>query len=148
MQDIRTGRHVVYHLHAHLVFVTKVRRNVLSVLAIRDLKQIFSKVCLDFDADLIECDGADDHGHLVVVYPPTIALSKLVNALKGVSSRRLRAMRPDISGRYSNGVLWSPSYVVASGGGAPLSIVADYVRNQRKAALPPRPEGRGFRAGS
>jgi putative transposase len=68
------------------------------------------------------------------------------NSLKGVSSRRLRAMRPDISGRYRNGVLWSPSYFVASCGGAPLSIIADCVRNQRKAALHPRPEGRGFRA--
>ena len=147
MQDIRTGRHVVYNLHAHLVFVTKYRRNVLSALAVRDLKTIFAKVCDDFESELIECDGADDHVHLLIVYPPKIILSRLVNSLKGVSSRRLREDRPEISGRYRKGVLWSPSYFVASCGGAPLSIIAEYVRNQREAALPPRPEGRGFRAG-
>ena len=145
--DIRRGRHVVYALHAHLVFVTKYRRDALSALAIRDLAKIFDKLCRDFEAELVECEGEDDHMHLLVVYPPKVALSKLVNSLKGVSSRLLRQWRPQISGRYRKGVLWSPSYFAASCGGAPLSIIAAYVRNQReKGALPPRPQGRGFRA--
>lgn len=85
--DIRKGRHVVYALHAHLVFVTKYRRDALSELAIGDLRPVFAKVCKDFEAELIECDGEDDHVHLLIVYPPQVALSKLVNSLKGVSSR-------------------------------------------------------------
>jgi len=146
MQDIRTGRHVVYSLHVHLVFVTKYRRQVLSALAIQDLAAIFAKVCNDFSAELKECNGEDDHVHLLVIYPPKMSISGLVNSLKGVSSRRLREIRPEVSGRYSKGVLWSPSYFAASCGGGPLSIIAEYVRNQREGALPPRPEGRGFRA--
>jgi putative transposase len=51
-----------------------------------------------------------------------------------------------VSGRYHDGVLWSASYFVASCGGAPLSVIAEYVRTQRKDALPPRPERRGLRA--
>jgi putative transposase len=144
MQDIRTGRHVVYSLHVHLVFVTKYRRQVLSALAIQDLAAIFAKVCNDFSAELKECNGEDDHVHLLVIYPPKMGISGLVNSLKGVSSRRLREIRPEVSGRYSKGVLWSPSYFAASCGGAPLSIIAEYVRNQREGALPPRPEARGF----
>jgi putative transposase len=146
MQDIRTGRHVVYSLHVHLVFVTKYRRQVLSALAIQDLAAIFAKVCNDFSAELKECNGEDDHVHLLVIYPPKMRISGLVNSLKGVSSRRLREIRPEVSGRYSKGVLWSPSYFAASCGGAPLSMIAEYVRNQREGAPPPRPEGRGFRA--
>lgn len=147
--DIRRGRHVVHALHAHLAFVTKYRRDVLSALAIRDLRGIFAKVCRDFDAELVECDGEDDHVHLLVTYPPKVALSKLVNSLKGVSSRRLRVMRPEVSGRYREGVLWSPSYFVASCGGAPLTMVAQYVASQREAAsgrsaIPSRPEGQNF----
>ena len=87
--DYRTGRHVVYMLHVHLVFVTKYRRDVLSEPAIRDLQRIFNKVFLDFGAELIECDGEDDHVHFLVHYPPKVALSRLVNSLKGVSSRLL-----------------------------------------------------------
>lgn len=132
--DYRTGRHCVFSLHAHLVFVTKLRRDVLSELAIRDLRSIFDKVCRDFGAELVECDGEDDHVHLLVEYPPKVALSKLVNSLKGVSSRRLREIRPEIVGRYWRGALWSPSYFAASCGGAPLSIVRQYVESQRKDA--------------
>ncbi|EFO33902.1 transposase family protein [Roseibium sp. TrichSKD4] len=150
--DYRTGRHVVYLLHVHLVFVTKYRRNVLSEPAIQDLKHIFAKVCTEFEAKLVECDGEDDHVHLLVHYPPKIALSKLVNRLKGVSSRTLREYRPEITGRYHKGVLWSPAYFAASCGGAPLSVIAKYVKSQREAAegrtrFPPRPEGRGIPRG-
>jgi len=144
--DVRRGRQVVYGLHAHLVFVTKYRRDVLSDLAIRDLSAIFAKVCRDFEAELVACSGADDHIHLLVRYPPKVALSKLVNSLKGVSSRKLRDIRPEVSGRYHEGVLWSASYFAASCGGAPLAIIAEYVRSQREGALPPRPQGQGLRA--
>ena len=147
--DIRTGRHVVFNLHVHLVFVTKYRRDVLSALAIRDLETIFAKVCRDFEATLVECSGEDDHVHLLVHYPPKVALSKLVNSLKGVSSRKLRERRPEVAGRYRDGVLWSASYFAGSCGGAPLSVIADYVRSQREGAgaeHPPRPERRGSRA--
>jgi putative transposase len=51
--ETRRGRHVVHALHAHLVFVTKYRRDVLSDLAIRDLSAIFAKVCRDFEAELV-----------------------------------------------------------------------------------------------
>src|SRR5262252_7667402 len=87
-------------MYVHLVFITRYRRNVLSKLAIRDLTAIFSGVCRDFGAELKECGGEDDHVHLMVIYPPKVTVSKLVNRLKGVSSRLLREHRPEISGRY------------------------------------------------
>ena len=150
--DYRTGRHVVYMLHVHWVFVTKYRRDVLSEPAIRDLRHIFAKVCRDFETELIKGDGEDDHVHLLVHYPPKVALSWLVNSLKGVSSRLLRENRPEITGRYHKGGLWSPSYFAASCGGAPLSAIAEYVKSQREAAkgrsrVPPRPERRGIPRG-
>jgi putative transposase len=145
MQDYRTGRHCVFALHVHLVFVTKFRRDVLSELAISDLTAIFARICKDFEATLVECSGEDDHVHLLVEYPPKLTLSRLVNSLKGVSSRLLREDRPEITGRYFKGVLWSPSYFAASCGGAPISIIRQYIEQQRS-ALPPRPERRGFRA--
>lgn len=130
-QEYRTGRHCVFALHVHLVFVTKYRRDVLSEFAIRDLSGIFAKVCRDFNAKLVECNGEDDHVHLLVEYAPQISISKLVNSLKGVSSRLLRQMRPEVCGRYRQGVLWSPSYFAATCGGAPISVIRQYVEQQR-----------------
>lgn len=118
-------------MHVHLVFVTKYRRRVLTKAMFEDLRTIFSKVCDDFEAELVEFDGEDDHVHLLVNYPPKVAVSKLVNSLKGVSSRRLRQRHPDLAKRYWKGVLWSPSYFAGACGGAPLSIIKQYVDSQR-----------------
>ncbi len=98
--DIRHGRHCVFKLHIHLVFVTKYRRNVFTKEVIDDLKAIFSEICDDFEAELVEFDGEDDHVHLLVNYPPKVSVSKLVNSLKGVSSRlvqkkTIHAFRPN-----------------------------------------------------
>jgi len=88
--EIRTGRHCVFHLHIHLVFVTKYRRDVFTKEILEDLSNIFSGVCKDFEAELVEFGGEDYHVHLLVNYPPKVAVSTLVNILKGVSSRMIR----------------------------------------------------------
>lgn len=90
VNDIRTGRHCVFLLHAHLVFVTKYRYGVFTKIILDGLKEIFASVCRDFEAELIEFDGEEDHVHLLVVYPPKVAISSLVNSLKGVSGRLIR----------------------------------------------------------
>ena len=108
--SIRTGRHCVYVLHAHLVFVTKYRRQVFDKQSLEKLKNIFSNVCNDFESHLTEFDGEGDHVHLLINYPPKVSISKLVNSLKGVSSRRLRQQYPEVSRYYWKGVLRSPSY--------------------------------------
>ena len=129
--DIRHGRHCVFKMHVHLVFVTKYRRKVFDSPAIDALRGIFGRVCLDFESTLVEMDGEDDHVHLLVEYPPKVSISSLVNSLKGVSSRMLRKQRPDMRRRYWKGALWSPSYFAASCGGAPISIVRQYIEQQQ-----------------
>jgi putative transposase len=118
-------------MHVHLVFVAKYRRRIFDRDAIRRLRAIFAKVCTDFGADLVEMDGEGDHVHLLVEYPPKVAVSGLVNSLKGVSSRLLRVQRPDLASRYWKGVLWSPSYFASSCGGAPIAIVRQYIEQQK-----------------
>ena len=129
--DIRHGRHCVFKLHVHLVFVAKYRRHVFDASAIDVLRDIFESVCRDFEATLLEMDGEDDHVHLLVEYPPKVAVSSLVNSLKGISSRLLRSRRPNLRKRYWKGVLWSPSYFAASCGGAPLAIIRQYIEQQQ-----------------
>ncbi|MEI7780224.1 MAG: IS200/IS605 family transposase [Actinomycetes bacterium] len=129
--DFRRGRHCVFSLHVHLVFVTKYRRRVFTAAIRDDARSIFASVCVDFGADLVEMDGEDDHVHLLVNYPPKVAISTLVNSLKGVSSRRLRQNHPTLVRRYWKGALWSPSYFASSCGGAPISIIRQYIEQQR-----------------
>ena len=129
--DLRRGRHVVFNLHVHLVFVTKYRQKVFTKEILDDMQQIFESVCSDFEAQLVEFDGENDHVHLLVNYPPKVFISKLVNNLKGVSSRMIRRKNyPSIREKLWGGALWSPSYFAGSCGGAPISIIRQYIEQQ------------------
>jgi putative transposase len=130
-QDISHGRHCVFAMHVHLVFVTKYRHRVLDGDAINRLRALFTKTCTDFESELVEMDGEDNHVHLLVRYPPKFSVAQLVNSLKGVSSRMLRQERPALARRYWKGVLWSPSYFAASCGGAPIAILKTYIEEQK-----------------
>ncbi|MFF4142558.1 IS200/IS605 family transposase [Streptomyces sp. NPDC001698] len=133
--EYRRGRHVVSAMHVHLVFVTKYRRGVLDDTMLSVCEDTMRKVCEDFGAELKEFNGEDDHVHLLVHYPPKVAISKLVNSLKGVSARILRR---DFTGRVNQAIMhghfWSPSYFAASCGGAPLSIIRQYIEQQKRPA--------------
>jgi putative transposase len=131
--DIRTGRHCVFVLHAHLVFVTKFRHRVFTDAHLRRLEEILRDVCADFETELAEFNGEDDHVHLLVNFPPKVALSKLVNSLKGVSSRRLRQEFPELARHYYRASkLWSGSYFAGSVGGAPISVLRQYIEQQNR----------------
>lgn len=119
-------------MHVHLIFVAKYRKKVFDGDALDRLKGHFARIAEDFEGALIEFNGEDDHVHLLVEYPPKVAISSLVRSMKGVSSRMLRQERPDLASRYYKDVLWSPSYFAASCGGAPLEIIKRYVEQQQR----------------
>jgi putative transposase len=130
--DYRPGRYVVSSLYVHLVFVTKYRGGVLDADMLRSCEDAMRKVCGDFGAELREFNGEDDYIHLLVGYPPKVAVSALVNSLKGVSARHLRSEFTGRVNRYTlHGHFWSPSYLAASCGGAPLSLIRQYIELQR-----------------
>lgn len=130
--NIRTGRHCVFMMHVHLVFITKYRRGVFTKAILDELKSIFRSVCTDFEAELIEMNGECDHVHLLVNYPPKVSISSLVNSLKGVSSRMIRQKNySTIQKKLWGDALWSPSYFAGSCGGAPLKVIQQYIEQQQ-----------------
>ena len=129
--DLRRGRSCVFALHVHLVFVTKYRRRVFTKEILKETREIFKSVCKDFESELVEFEGERDHVHLLVNYPPKVSVSKLVNSLKGVSARLLRRKGyPTVVKYLWSGSLWSPSYFAGSCGGAPISIITQYIEGQ------------------
>lgn len=136
--DFRAGRHVVHKLNAHLVFVPKYRRGVITPRVFDILKAAWEKVCADFEGDLLESNFEPDHVHLMVAYPPKVALAALVNSLKGVSARLVRsADLPEVRNKLWGEHFWSPSYCAVSCGGAPLEIVAKYIQSQNRTGSSP-----------
>ena len=75
-------------------------------------------LCQKWDCKLIEFNGELDHIHLLFQYYPQMDLSKFVNNIKSVSSRRIRSEFPDhVNQIYWKDVLWNESYFIASCGG-------------------------------
>ncbi len=128
MSDDNDRRHCVFKMHVHLVFVTKYRRRVFDGDAIDRLRIIFAKTCADFQAQLIKMDGKDDHVHLPVEDP---AQGRRLQPREQLEGRVQPKEQPGIQKRYRNGALWSPSYFASSCGGAPISIVRQYIEQQQ-----------------
>lgn len=82
---------------------------------------------------MVEFNGEPEHVHLLVAYPPTLAICTLVRRLKGRSSY---AVRREYTGTCVRAPmrshLWSPSYFAASAAGAPLSVIKRYIENQNR----------------
>ena len=127
--NLRKGRTCVFQMHVHLVFVTKYRKKVFTEKMYERLYFHFDRVCKEFGCKLIETNGERDHVHLLVEPLPHTTPSRLVNSLKGVSSRFLRQEFPELEKYYWKGGLWSPSYFIASCGGAPLEVLREHIRN-------------------
>lgn len=144
---------MVFKLHAHLVCIPKYRRRVITDRVFDVMRDAWTTVCADLNCELVEANFEPDHVHLLVSYPPSLALSVLVNSLKGVSSRRVRARRfPEVTSALRGPAFWSASYCVVSCGGAPLEVVKRYIQGQAgstgdAASSPPvaAATGRGFR---
>ena len=131
-KDIRRGRSVVFALTVHLVFVTKYRRSVITDRVREHLRGSLEAVCAKMDCKLREFDGEDDHVHLLVDYPPKLAVSRLVNSLKLVSARLLRKRDfPEVRRKLWGVHFWTPSYHAGSCGGANLQTVKRYIQAQR-----------------
>ncbi len=128
----KVGAHVVFKLAVHVVFVTKYRRHAITPRVWEVLLTAFREVCTRFECDLTEAGWEYDHAHLLVAFPPKVSLSRLVQHLKGLSSRRVRVRRfPEVTSVLWGKAFWSPSYCVVSCGGAPLATVRAYVQAQR-----------------
>lgn len=131
--EIRKGRHCVFDMHVHLVFVTKYRHDVFDGRHLETLGQIMRDVCADFNCVLEEFNGEPDRVHLLVSFPPTVQISRLVNSLKGVSSRIMRRDHPEFARHYwRDQRLWAESYYAGTADGAPLVTLKTYIENQNR----------------
>lgn len=131
-QTLNTLNHSVYSLQYHLVFATKYRRKCISPLMLDRLREIFQATVEKWHGELIEFNGEADHVHLLLSLNPKLRLSDFVNNLKTVSSRLIRKdFRSELAEFYWKPVFWSGSYCILTCGGAPLSVIKQYIENQQ-----------------
>ncbi|TCS44965.1 IS200/IS605 family transposase [Pseudobacteriovorax antillogorgiicola] len=130
-QDLKTLNHCIFNIQYHLVLVTKYRRKVITKEILARLEEIFNRLLEQWDCELIEFNGEADHVHLLIATNPKAQTSKLVNNLKTVTSRLIRKeFAQQVNRFYWKPVFWSRTYCLLSVGGAPLSVLKQYIENQ------------------
>ncbi|WP_244444889.1 IS200/IS605 family transposase [Escherichia coli] len=118
-------------MHVHLVFVPNTDARFLTMTRQKNYALTFQMYVLILKLNWLKW-MANQITSLLINYPPKLAISSLVNSLKGISNRLLRRDRPDIAVRYYyKGVMWSPGYFASSCGGAPISAIRQYIEQQQ-----------------
>ena len=131
MQALNKLFHCVFSLNVHLVLVTKYRRKCINKPMLDFLQNNFDRLAKQWGCDLLEFNGEPDHVHLLLSMNPKITPSVFVNNIKTVTSRLIRRdFQKELIKFYRKPVFWSRSYCILSCGGAPLSIIKQYIEQQ------------------
>ncbi|WP_445311471.1 IS200/IS605 family transposase [Microcoleus vaginatus] len=121
----KSNKNVVYSCKYHIVWCPKYRRKVLIEGVDTRLKEILLETAIEFGSELIEMEVMPDHVHLLVECDPQLGITRLIRYMKGRSSRYLRQEFPWLKSRLPT--LWTNSYFIATVGGAPLSVIKQYI---------------------
>ena len=125
----KSNHNIVYSCKYHIVFCPKYRRKVLVNGVDTRLKELVKSICEEIQVDVIEMEIMPDHVHLLLEVDPQFGIHKAVKAIKGKSSRILRMEFPWLKSRIPT--LWTNSYFCSTVGGAPKSIVKQYIESQK-----------------
>lgn len=122
----------IYRINYHLVLVTKYRNKCFNAEMLSFLKNTFNRLLSNQDCSLLEFNGEQDHVHLLLEVHPSIEPAKLINSLKTTSSRLIKKDYGALLKKHYWGTnaIWSRSYCLLSVGGAPLSVLKEYIENQ------------------
>lgn len=130
MQNYRKTSHSTYDLKYHLVWITKYRKKVLTGQVAERVRTLIREICNQNDVEILKGHVSKDHVHLFVSVPPFIAISKLMQALKGKSSRKLLSENKELSRQFWGRHFWARGYFAASSGNITDEVIMQYIENQ------------------
>lgn len=125
----KSNNNVIYSCKYHVVFCPKYRRPVLVDGVDGRLKELIKEICDQLNVEIIEMKIMPDHVHLLMEVDPQYGIHKAVKRIKGYSSRVLRQEFSWLKSRIPT--LWTNSYFVSTVGGAPLSVIKQYIEDQK-----------------
>src|SRR4030043_2106594 len=127
MQNSRKTSHAVYDIKSPLGWITKSRKPVLhGEVAIR-LRDLIREICKAMDVEIVKGHVSKDHLHILISVPPHLSVSKLVQGLKGKTSRKLLSEYKRLASQFWGRHLWARGYFVASSGTITDEVIAQYI---------------------
>ena len=130
MRRYRHAAHTVFELHYHFVFASKYRKPVLRGEVGQRVRELIREICRSQNVEILRGAAKADHVHLFVSVPPSVAPSRLMQAVKGKTSHHLlmeyRRLNREFWGRH----LWARGYFVCSSGNVTDEMIAEYIETQ------------------
>ena len=126
---VKSNRNIVYSCKYHVVWCPKYRRKVLAGSLERRLREIIIEQAARQDVEIIEMEIMPGHVHLLVEVDPQYGIHRFIKNVKGVSSHILRKEFKHLTTKLPT--LWTNSYFVSTVGGAPLSVIKQYIESQK-----------------
>jgi len=130
VQNYRKTSHTTYDCKYHVVWITKYRKPVMIGLVGERVRELIRQICKGHDVEILKGHVSKDHVHLFVSVPPHLAISKLVQYLKGKSSYKLLQENKQLSRMFWGRHLWGRGYFVATSGNITDEVVLEYIKNQ------------------
>ena len=130
MTDYRKSSHSVYDIKYHIVWITKYRKRVLHGDVGRRLRALLRETCSSLDVEIIKGHVSRDHVHMLVSVPPHLSVSKLVQSLKGRSSRKLQLEYRHLKKQFWGRHLWARGYFVCTTGNVTDEVIKEYIELQ------------------
>jgi putative transposase len=130
MENYRTGAHSRFDLKYHFVWVTKYRKKVLTGAVGMRVRDLVQEVCRTNEIEILQGAVSADHVHVLLSCPPTLSPSKIMQYIKGKTSRKLMMEFKHIEKQYWGRHLWARGYFAASSGNVTDEVIAEYIRGQ------------------
>ena len=131
MKQYRKASHSVYDLKYHIVWITKYRKPVLRREIGTRVRELVRMIYASLEVEIVKGNISRDHVHLLVSVPPTLAVSRLVQRMKGLTSRRLLEENKGLNKAYWGRHLWGRGYFAASTGNVSEEMIAAYIEKQQ-----------------
>jgi len=132
MEHYRKSSHTTYDIKFHLVWITKYRKAVLTGEIAKRVRELIREICRTCDVEIIRGHVAKDHVHIFVSAPPHISVSKLMQSIKGKSSRKMMSEFRNLSKQFWGRHIWGRGYFVASSGNVTDEVIMQYIELQGK----------------
>jgi putative transposase len=130
MERYRIGAHSRFDLKYHFVWIPKYRKAVLSGEVGLRLRSLVREICRTLEIEIVEGSVSSDHVHVLLSCPPNLSPSKIMQAIKGKSSRRLLQEFKHLQKQFWGRHLWARGYFVASSGNVTDEVIREYIRQQ------------------
>lgn len=130
MENYRKSSHSTYDIKYHIVWITKYRKLVIVEKIANRTRELIRIVCTANEVEIIAGHVGKDHIHLLVSVPPHLSASKLVQYIKGNTSRKLQMEYKELNKQFWGQYLWARGYFVASSGNVTDEIIAQYIKDQ------------------